>query len=329
MLDKFKGTIWGLSCGDALGAPTEFCGMDTIKRRWGPSGIQDLSQTSGKFTDDTQMAVAVAEGLLNAHAERPGRIAEPGWVMPFIAEQFVNWAFGPDNDRAPGGTCMAGCQALRNGTTWRKSGVPMSKGCGSAMRAAPMGLFYSNRAVLGVIARSSSIMTHGHPVAVEAAHVAALCVRLILDGETEAGVLLAESAEVVSDEGFLALLERVPEAIRATIEGEAEPEEIMRHNGSEGLGESWVGDEAVASALYCYGLAAARGEGYVETVRYGANTNGDSDSIAAIAGSLAGARWGLGGTHGVPKTWVEHVEDSTYLGELAERLNKVSATLVA
>ena len=330
-LDKYKAVLWGLAIGDALGAPTEFKGLKGIKERWGPEGIQHINQTDGKFTDDTQMTVALAEGLLDARENIIAAtvpisklMANPGTVMPHVAKQFVSWAFGPKNNRAPGTTCMAGCRNLRAGQPWDESGVARSKGCGSAMRSSPVGLVYKNPDELEAIARASSIVTHGHPAAVDAAHAAAFAVRALLEG-TDPVIMMGSIFDVcANDENFCLLLSSVLPLVGKTDRGEITPEEVQTHAH---LGESWVGDEAVASALYCFLLAVKRGEGYVETVRYGANTCGDSDSIAAIAGSFAGAYWGLGGEKGIPQDWIDLVEDKIELETLAQRLYALAQEL--
>jgi len=324
---KFKAVLLGLACGDALGAPTEFKSIGAIQDKYGPQGIQSIIQTSGRFTDDTQMTVALAEGLLDAHASVDGMphhdvvlaMGSSDHTMPFVAKQYVRWAFGPKNNRAPGNTCMSGCSALKHGADWKNSGVKSSKGCGSAMRSSPVGLVYSDLKTLGRIARDSSVITHGHQAALDSAHAAALIVRLLIDG-ADPEDLLDAVRPVVEDENFLLLLDRVAPFVVETIAGEVEPTQVQTFQDGFGLGESWVGDEAVASALYCFLLAVERKEGYVETVRYGANTKGDSDSIAAIAGSFAGAFWGLGGEKGIPQDWIDHVEDGAELEDLGDRL---------
>jgi ADP-ribosylglycohydrolase len=332
MLDRYKATILGLACGDALGAPTEFMCMDRIRKTYGPGGIQDIEQTSGQYTDDTQMTIALGEGLLDSYEfyesvfadkdeekQRAGRetlLRVPEQVMPYVAKRFAEWSVSPENTRAPGTTCMAGCRALVAGKSWRESGVLTSKGCGSAMRASPVGLIHPEGRVLGQMARASSVITHGHQVAQDAAHVAALAVRLLLDGKP-VDDLVPALIEIVVDEEFAALLESVEQAVELTINGALNPDEAMIRGN---LGEAWEGDSAVASALYCFLLAHERSQGYVETVRYGANTCGDSDSIACIGGSFAGALWGLDGEKGVPDSWVNRVENRDELILLAQRL---------
>jgi ADP-ribosylglycohydrolase len=333
-LDKFYGTILGLACGDALGAPTEFMRVPEIHRRFGLDGIRDIAQTNGRFTDDTQMTVALARGLVDAwegskslDAKPEATLADTRYLMPLIANRFVEWSISPKNNRAPGNTCMAGCRALRNGVNWQEAGVPESKGCGAAMRVAPIGLVYWDARTIGRAARASARITHGHRVAGEAAHVAARAVSLLMQGFNPDLLIPTLIYEVKADGGldqdFEELLGRAEEAVRRTLEGRSTPEEVQ---ATDGLGEAWTADEAVACALYCFLLAHKRGQGYVETVRYGANTDGDSDSIACIAGSFAGAYWGVAGDHGVPAEWIGKIEDAEALSGLASALFVVSIT---
>lgn len=312
-----------------MGAPTEFSRMDGIRRRFGPDGITDLSQTDGRFTDDTQMAVALAEGLLDAH-EGLGRreMTDPEFVMPFVTEQFVDWSKSPENNRAPGSTCMGGCRNLARGMHWRESGIVGSKGCGGMMRAAPVGLLYSKPEDILRIAKAQCICTHGHPAAYQAAQLTALAVHLLAERKAEPGELLETLRSTLAtlrspDPKLTDLLWRVRGALDLVLEDEKTPHEIQQRyeDGPKNLGESWHGDEALASALFCFLLAFERGEGYKETVCYGANTDGDSDSIACVSGSFAAAWWKLDEARGVPQDWINHVEDSVSLRALADRLH--------
>ena len=334
-----RAVIYGLACGDALGKDTEFMNMAGIYAAYGSAGIRDLSQTrSCQFTDDTQMTVAVAEGILDSalsvgRSERAELMADEDEVMPWIAKRFVAWAYGPKNDRAPGNTCMAGCRALRDGKPWDQSGVTHSKGCGGMMRAAPVGLVYDDAKTVSLMAGLQSEITHGHPASTQAAQLTAKVVWALGSGKVSADDILTcvrldlDMITENPDPKLVALLDRVADALKAevTTEDPMRPSEVMvtyeRHPLA--LGESWHGDEAFASALYSFLLAHQRGEGYVEAVRYGANTVGDSDSIAAVAGAFAGACWGLGG-RGVPQDWIDQIEDTVELGELADRLAAIS-----
>ncbi|MBI2300795.1 MAG: ADP-ribosylglycohydrolase family protein [Armatimonadetes bacterium] len=275
MLGHYRGCMLGLAIGDALGGPTEFHSAAQIHQRWGPAGITDLegyhSFPAGTFTDDTQMSLAVAQALLDA----PGDGLDA--VMAAMAARFVEWYDSPDNNRAPGNTCLAACARLKSGADWRHSGVARSKGCGAPMRAAPIGLrYHAQPDRLLEVARASSLITHGHPCALAGAAAVALAVSLALDKREPAEILdtLLECCAPLSDE-FVRHLARVPRAL------EHEPDDAFRV-----LGDAWVAEEAVACALYCF----LRTPGdYRATVLCGANANGDSDSIACIAGAISGA----------------------------------------
>lgn len=339
-LNRFYGAVYGLACGDALGAPTEFMSVEQIHLKFGASGIRDLKQTTGRFTDDTQMTVALAEGLWDARlalmdgrcpelAARKAKFADTSFVMPLIAKRFAEWSESDKNDRAPGTTCMSACARLRQGVDWKRAGVTGSKGCGAAMRVAPLGLVYNDLETLARVTRASARSTHASPIAEQSAHVAALAVHLLAIGFNPKyllGTLISSVEPYGLDLEFDRLLSNVETALVATLQGTVTPEEVQT-KGSERwrLGEAWTADEAVACALYCFLLAHARGEGYVETVRYGANTKGDSDSIACIAGGFAGTHWGVHeDKKGIPVEWVGYVEDGQALAHLAHQLFLVS-----
>src|SRR5690606_39944628 len=106
-------------------------------------------------------------------------------------------------------------------------------------------------------------------------------------------------------EDFDACFAKLPSLVEA-------PAEIAL--SSAGLGESWVAEEAAASALWCYWRAP---DDFSRAVLLAVNTDGDSDSIATIAGSIVGARLGV---EAIPERWARGVERSAYLHELGRRL---------
>jgi ADP-ribosylglycohydrolase len=131
-LKKAKGVIFGLAIGDALGYPVEFMTLDRIKSKYGSDGITTLPEPA-IFSDDTQMSIAVAEALVRAGDK------DIESLMAAVKEEFIKWLHSPENDRAPGRTCLEGVANMESGVHWSKSGIVGSKGCGSAMRAAPIG----------------------------------------------------------------------------------------------------------------------------------------------------------------------------------------------
>jgi len=316
--DAIVGAFVGAAVGDALGFATEFRSRAKILTAFGPEGVTDFVAQQdprwtppphiigahlppGTYSDDTQMAIAVAEALL----AEPGRDLDA--VMAEMARRFVAWSRSEENNRAPGGTCMTGCGNLEAGVAWREAGVAGSKGCGSVMRVAPIALAFARQpAWMLELARASSLATHGHPAAVEGCAATALAVALALE-RTPPGAFLAGIEKVTRgrspdlDEAFDRLrgMQSLP------------PEEAL----TEGkLGEGWVAEEALVSALYCF---LRTPDDFRSTVLAATNTDGDSDSIACIAGALSGAYNGLGA---IPLSWREGVEDAPRLHELGEAL---------
>ncbi len=306
----FSGALVGLAVGDALGYPVEFQRRDGILRLFGPQGVTGFvagpsHHPPGTYSDDTQMTLAVATALL-----RSGD-SDLDTLMQTMAEEFVSWSGSPDNDRAPGATCMEGARRLAAGMPWREAGVRSSKGCGSAMRVAPIGLFYwRDTPRLLQVARASSLLTHAHPAAIEGAAAAALLVALALGKRTPEEMLAALLAECAPrSEDLAARLHQLPEMVGAA------PEVALSRAG---LGEGWTAEEAVASALYCFWRSP---EDFATTVLTGANTDGDSDSIACIAGAISGA---FNGATVIPPPWFAQLEGGARIAEIARRLHEAA-----
>jgi ADP-ribosylglycohydrolase len=301
----YEGCILGLAIGDALGMPTEFISsMGGIRSKFGVEGVTDFAAgdwPAGHFTDDTQMTLALAEGLLAA-----GPDASVDALMEEVAREFIAWNEGPvGGHRAPGRTCRAGCRNLADGADWRDAGVANSKGCGSAMRAAPIGLMwpgdYERIREVGI---AQSRATHGHPCALAGSVAVGALVSMALEGGRPEGMLerVIDLTADISDE-FVEQMRTVSRAL------ECDSEDAWTL-----LGEAWIAEEAVAGALYCFLRSP---DDYRATVLCGANTVGDSDSLACIAGAISGA---CNGADAIPTDWRERVERAEKLREIAERL---------
>jgi ADP-ribosylglycohydrolase len=294
--------LFGLALGDALGWPAEFLSLPQIYSRFGSKGIQEPPNPA-LYTDDTQMTIALTNGLLDA-----GLAADIDVQMEAVAKHFIVWKNSPENNKAPGNTCMAAVQRLEAGITWREAGIISSKGCGSAMGVATIGYLYQHdEAKLREVAMQSGIMTHGHPAAVAGSIAAAYLVKLALDAVAPEEYLrrVMTFCDGISEDFDRAMI-RVSHVLAWGSETHS-----MRH-----LGEGWIAEEAVALALYC---VLRYPNDYTEAVRRGATSEGDSDSIACIAGGIMGARLGL---NAIPLDWRERCENKTYLSDLAKRMAK-------
>ena len=166
---------------------------------------------------------------------------------------------------------------------WREAGVADSKGCGSAMRVAPIGLFYDNLDQVADMARASSLLTHGHPAALEGAAAAALMVAMSLR-KTRPDEIFNEIDRRCSPRcpDFAVVWQKLPRVIAES------PDQVLV---SGVLGEAWFAEEAAASAMYCFWRYP---ESFEEAVLTAINTDGDSDTIGAITGSILQVRLGYG-----------------------------------
>lgn len=311
--DKFAGVVLGTAIGDALGYPVEFMSVEEIKRRFGPAGVTTLhpvrvgphgARMESLYSDDTQMFRAVCEGLIRA-----GPTASLDTAAEEVAEEIVAWAFGSENNRSPGGSCMHGANNLRQNYAWRMAGQHNGGGCGAAMRSMAYGLWHWDDPVEAAYwAGEHALMTHRSPMAqASAAAVAAGIAMGVMGGPPDAVV----AAMVEGANGYDAATARMLLQAREDAGHPSTPpaEVLDRWRG-------WKGDEAVAASLYC----ALEGGSYRNAVLLAVNSPGDSDSLGAITGALMGAMRGATGQ--IPAEWIPQVEKSQELITLAVRLWK-------
>lgn len=304
LLSRVQGAVLGAAIGDALGHPTEFYRAADIRCRWPPAGVVGFElwwERDGRrfapYTDDTQMAEIVLRSLVDCHGQPMER------AMEAMAAGFANWLHHPQGGhRAPGNNCMAGARRLRDGVPWREAGAPGAGGCGSVMRAYPFGLLFAfDPATAEHRAVEHSRMTHGAPIALAACAAMAAGVARELRGEPPPAVLGAMvEAAARHDAGTAAMAEQaLNDAERGT-----PPDSVLQTL------QGWAAHEAIAAAMY----VVARHPGDIRAALLeGANADGDSDSIATLAGALLGARLGL---EALPTDWIRDVERSDELLEL-------------
>jgi ADP-ribosyl-[dinitrogen reductase] hydrolase len=325
----YRGCLLGGGVGDALGAPVEFQSLDQIRHAFGPGGIADFAPAYGRLgaiTDDTQMSLFTAEGLLRAVCRDNHKgLCDPGDVLHhayarWLATQgersrcawdpakFDGWLIrlpALRSRRAPGNTCLSSLQLELPGSVQRPANN--SKGCGGVMRAAPAGMIrWGDPFELG---RDLAAITHGHPTGSLAAGCLALLVHEILEGRSLPEAVATTLGRLTRQPHHQECLAAIDAAAAAWQSGAPPSAETV-----ERLGKGWVAEEALAIGLYS---ALAAGEDFAAGVRLAVNHGGDSDSTGAIAGNLLGA---LLGAHAIPKPWLEALELRDEITALADDL---------
>ncbi|GCE48056.1 ADP-ribosylglycohydrolase [Thermosporothrix hazakensis] len=339
MLDvqqRASGCLFGLAFGDALGAATEFLDVATIIQRFGPKGPQDLSGNPARVTDDTQMTLAVGEALMQA--ERPYSLQS---LEGPLRAAFIVWNESPENNRAPGITCINACNRLKQDIPWQEATVTRSKGCGANMRVAPVGLLpwgrdgVSEKSRAG-IAQFQAALTHGHPTALAAADLTAHAIADLASGGDVAELPdrlkeYAHSQRFVYHEEWLGTLWQ-----RAYVDS---PEEFIARGWDECLnvldrldaallhadrdadpclqtGDGWIAEEAFATAMLCFLFYP---DEPITAIQRAAVTKGDSDSIACLTGAFAGTYLGLSAW---PSEWIQRIEYRERLAQLGALWDK-------
>ncbi|MBU0894945.1 MAG: ADP-ribosylglycohydrolase family protein [Nanoarchaeota archaeon] len=306
LLSKFKGAVYGLAIGDQLGYAVEFMRYSEIKKLFGEKGLTDF--IGKKYSDDAQMSIAVANGLIKASREH----YSVDNVMKYVSNEFVKWLHDPENNRAPGNTCLSGCRNLEKGIDWRKSGDNNSKGCGAAMRSAPIGLFYFNgEEKLAEVSYAVSKCTHGHNSGIASgiatAYLTSLAVKNVDPNKYE--TMLIDFMEKTGKKMNFDVNE-----FNSKIKEISQAKKLDLIKGVHFLGDGWIGEEAVAASLYCF---LSSPNDYKKSVLLAANTDGDSDTIACITGAISGA---YNSISKIPGNWIKNVENTSMLEKLATNL---------
>lgn len=295
--DRFIGCLVGLAVGDALGAPLEFMARDQIAAHYGEVrellGGGWLNVDPGEYTDDTQMALAIASSIVAL-----GRVDPAD-----IAGRFVAWLHTGPKDI--GNITRTALRYHEQGIAWDEVGARVCRemagrcaGNGSVMRCAPVGLFHAARpdALVRDSIRTSAI-THADDLAVWSTVAVNLAIVELLAGR-QAG-----------------LVERVAAAIEVPLVREtllAAPGLTRREVRSGGYVLETLG--AAFWALQNHG-------GFEEVVVAAINLGDDADTVGAVAGALAGAREGVAA---IPERWLHQLRDADHLADLAAALHRLA-----
>lgn len=339
MIDKGRGALVGGAVGDALGYVVEFSSLGAIRKRFGADGIAEYvldREGVAEFSDDTQMSLFTAEGLLNAVAEGKSGAVE---ILPFIANAYEYWYYTQSRrpskmegdwlshikalweGRAPGMTCLSALEALAT-PGGRVSNN--SKGCGGVMRVAPIGIFSAaHPALLDVaetcrLAGGAAEVTHQHPLSTYSsmalAMIVAECiVHETVDRETFREIVLnrvfGTLHECFRDDRHLATLQTLVEkSLKLALSSRTDTDAIFI------LGEGWVAEETLAIATFSVMRYV---DDFEKCIRCAVNHSGDSDSTGAVAGNIIGA---ILGYRAIPQKYLDNLELRDLLLTVADDL---------
>ena len=322
--DRILGCLLGGAIGDALGAPVEFWSSERIARErtdgvrtYLPSGYGDAL---GLVTDDTQMTLFTLEGLIRAKQDSS---LDP---IVEVHRSYVEWwrtqtLDGPPVDavpgslaaeawlysrRAPGVTCMSAVQQTAQDGHLGRPATNDSKGCGAVMRSAPFALAGLQDAA--DLAMRAAALTHGHP-----------------SGQVSSGALVVMLESLLAGGDLSHAVGLALDWCEGVTGGEETREALMRALAADRLGASpsaatlerlgggWVGEEALAIAVFC-ALSFPERDEVLDALSLAVSHGGDSDSTGAICGHLVGA---LHGEQAFPPALARGCEGHATLRRLA------------
>jgi ADP-ribosylglycohydrolase/protein-tyrosine phosphatase len=303
--------LLGGALGDGFGYVVEFDSLASIKEMHGPAGLREPYFHQGNLvvSDDTQMSLFSLEGLTRAMLN-----GDPGdqTLVDQVRLSYLDWLSTQDPrteggnqasrllkhaamhaQRAPGRTCMNALIQGAGGTPERP--INDSKGCGGVMRTGVVGLMPNMTPARAFrIGARIAALTHGHPSGYLSAGLMAAAVRGLLE-DLPLHTALIQAAGLAREwsgheETLVLLNTALNQAIRP-----------FTGVLPEVLGEGWVGEQALAIAVY----AASSSQSFQEVMAIAANHSGDSDSTASLAGQLFGAEHGL---EALPHGWVRRLD---------------------
>lgn len=314
---RMIGCLLGGAIGDAMGYPVEFMRYSDIARYFGGAGVRDLSN-GNLISDDTQMTLFTAEGLLNAHrlGKSPVKSVYRSYLRWYYTQSGskmpgAKYEGGLLNEtkmfasRAPGTTCLSSLSSGKMGTL--SDPINHSRGCGGVMRVAPCAVF-PHAFDLGC--RIAAI-THGHPGGYISAGAFAQLLQKLYYGQSlpdAVNDVIDELSEVEDAQSTQCALEK---AVSLAEEGRPCAPTIKE------IGEGWVGEEALAIAVYS---ALSFPTDFAQALRLSVNHDGDSDSTGAICGNIMGMLLGAGA---IPVEWRDGVELCNVIRAFAIRLSTI------
>lgn len=296
-VDLARGALLGTALGDGVGAPFE--GRASVPR----DAVEDWLAADDEltWTDDTAMALALSTSLVEQDGDVDLTDLGDCFAAAYEEEPWRGYGAGPPRIFA----------AARKGTPYVEAAAALFGGSGSfgngaAMRAAPVGVVAAPHPVEAArLARRQALVTHAHVLAQDGAALIAMAVAVAAEGDPSDR--LADLGQHLETEEFKRALEHALE-----LADEDDPARLGR-----ALGNGVAALASVPTALACFlGAPDDPREVLVRAVTVG----GDTDTIAAMAGAVVGARVGA---QGLPSRLLARLERHDRIVDLADELAAV------
>ncbi len=310
--DSFRGSLLGTAIGDALGRPLK--GWSTARMAREHGRVREmLGHPRGRYTEDTETMIVVAEWLLEEQALDGESLARR------LRDRY-------DPDRDYGRTTTDVMRRLRAGESSETAGEHAfprgSFGNGAAARIAPCALcFHREPEALARVVETSALVTHSHPLGVAGALAQARLIALVVESAGEPldpPSLVVDLRSAATSIEFRHKLRAVEECLARRA-----PPHVVRDR----LGANATALGSVPTALFCF---LSHPESFEVAVGFAVNLGGEADSIGAMTGAIAGARHGASA---IPERWKEALERGqrgrACIEMLAERLFERSSVRTA
>lgn len=289
--------LLGGAIGDSLGMPFESKPANNpLLLNWDEKTFLSSEHHKlkpGNWTDDTQFSITIAKSLIDNNGFNPED----------LAKRYVE-LFSSNIIRGYGRTTLAAIQNLMSDKKYTESGIANSYGNGTAMRAAPFGVWFrDDLKTLIEVATVDAQITHASDEAIAGSITIALAAAYICNNDTDD--LLDKIHPHLPDSKVKSSIYSLETLVNADV---FSPAAALSFLGSKADVR-----ETVPAALYCFLTFNTYQEAVVAAIKNG----GDTDTVGAIVGALFGIKFGK---NGIPSDWVNQVEESDKLINLDHQL---------
>ena len=322
MVNKIKAVILGHAVGDALGVPVEFCSREELKENpvTGMQGFGSYSVPAGAWSDDTSMSLCALESLTRGEINYND-------IMQNFGKWYYEDAFTPTGEMFDVGTTCS--FAIHNyhkvGCGFRDCGLDEEKanGNGSLMRIHPFVLYaiskgYDKKQLLEIVMKGSSL-THAHKRAIIGCVIYAHVLNHLIDNPSKESIyngvdVARQQIELIMSKPLGGTMNDMTHLVEMTYYNNLFSHKIHTMEEEDIRSTGYVVD-TLEAALWCLLTT----DNYKDCVLKAVNLGDDTDTVAAVAGGLAGALYSY---DAIPKEWLDTLIKRDYIEDMCERASK-------